>query len=144
VTVYRDPAQTVSDAATLTPDMRDAILVLAQVGGTATEAHVGCHPHTCDLMEDRDLINVRMTLTLTPRGAQVAQLLRAETARGIDWDPVTRLRLAAAASNALGDLREHIDEDDDWDAQWAAELNQAADTVHNIHKDARRRLKGTL
>ncbi len=59
---------------------------------------------------------------------------------GGDWDPVARLRLAAAASNAIGDLREHIDEHDDWDAQWVDQLERAADTVHNIHKDARRRL----
>ncbi len=63
-----------------------------------------------------------------------------------DWPILTRWHLAVAAAAALDSLRDYLNPtftDDDRDADRAAELNQAVDTVHNILADARRRLEGT-
>jgi hypothetical protein len=60
-----------------------------------------------------------------------------------DWPTLTRWHLAVAAAAALDALTDHIDPmftEDDGDAQWAADLERATDTVHNILTDAHRRL----
>jgi hypothetical protein len=64
----------------------------------------------------------------------------------VDWPTVTRWHLAVAAAEALDALTDHLNPlftEDDWDAQWAADLERAADTVHTILADTRRRLEGT-
>ncbi len=61
----------------------------------------------------------------------------------VDWPTLTRWHLAVAAAEALDALTDHLNPlftDDDWDADRAAELHRAADTVHNILADAHRRL----
>ncbi len=80
MTVYRDPDQTVSDAAAaLTPEERATFLLIDTLHGDVAAEAFGCHPATRDLLEDRGLIFVYEAYALTGRGAQVAQLLRAET-----------------------------------------------------------------